>query len=336
MKTPTLLLTAALYAVAGPAQAAAFIVKDLTVDWYNDETFVQTPGQAYSQIAVLGNVLGDTLPGSSASTSNCLIFPVPPPSRCSGPAGVTAINLDFSPYSSGVTATGSSTGGNDFVGASVTASSTGSSVSGPIPLLYNMIGLDRQRLYFEVEGGELPEFLEVDVTFSVFASIDDRSNVTSGAQYQATAYTNLNILDADSFGAGPNEQGEIFSPLVASAVVSTFDPGEAAAIGITETILVRPNAEYWVSLESQATVSLLGWATFDPRDYAGLDIEVSAWGDPVFALNPDFAAANPDIAAGLTINRVMVVPGPATLPLLLTGVLGGWFLSRRQRNRSAG
>jgi len=38
------------------AQAGfAFFEKNATVDWFNDATFVQVPGQAVSQVANLGN-----------------------------------------------------------------------------------------------------------------------------------------------------------------------------------------------------------------------------------------------------------------------------------------
>ncbi len=334
MKTTTLFTALALLA-AGTSHGGVFVTRDQSVLWFNDAVFAQTPGQAISQIADLGNTGRDVLPGTSASTSNCTVFPEPSFS-CSGPAGIATYVVDYSAYGSGVNASGEASAGGDFAGATVRASSTGSAVSGVLPLLYNIATIDRQRLYFDVGGGALPEFLEVDVTFSVFSSVTDRSAVTSGARYLSESTATLFILEAATLAVPPLASGMMWSPLQASASsVTVFDPGESAAIGVTETILVRPNEEYWVSLEAQATISLPGWATFDPRDYAGLDIEASAWADPVFALNPDFAAENPDIAAALEITRIANVPGPMTLPLLLSGLAGIGLYARRRRSSRA-
>ena len=333
---PSIALVTLFLLSAGSTEGAVFIDQDQTIQWFNDATFAPTPGQAISQISDLGNVGREILPGTSASTSNCVVFPEPSFS-CSGPMGLASYFVDYSASGSGVDAGGDAVAGGDLASATVRAQSLGSAVPGVIPLLYNIATIDRQRLYFEVDGESLPDFLEVDVTLSVLSSVTDASNVTSGAQYQAQAAARLFVLEAATLTAPPLTSGPMWAPLQASASsVTTFDPGESAALGVTETILVRPNEEYWVSLEAQATISLPGWASFDPRDYAGLDVEATAWADPVFALNPDFAQTNPDIAAGLTIVRVANVPEPTALPQLLVGLASLGICARRRQSARTG
>ncbi|MEQ8497466.1 MAG: hypothetical protein RLW42_24885, partial [Gammaproteobacteria bacterium] len=56
-------------------------------------------------------------------------------------------------------------------------------------------------------------------------------------------------------------------------------------------------------------------------DFAGLDVDLASYADPVFSLNPAFAATNPDVAATLQIDRVSVVPLPPSLLLLVIALL---------------
>jgi len=319
------------------AQAGfAFFEKNATVDWFNDATFVQVPGQAVSQVANLGNTGGLLLPGSTVSETNCVVMPHP---GCSGTAAVVKQIFDLTaaaPPLSGVSAFGTGIAGNDAVSMSLAASSAGAALSGVQALLYNIVGIDRQRLSFDVPLAGLPEFIDVDVTFSVIATITDRSAV-SGAVYLAQASANLRVLEAATLLADPLTSGPMHAPLVANAAVNLSDPDDAVLMDVTETISVRPNAEYWVALESQTALSLVPSPGFVARDYAGLDIELYAYADPTFALNSDFAAANPDIAAALSINRIAVVPVPAALPLFLGGLaaLGALASARRARSGSA-
>lgn len=277
---PSIALVTLILLSAGSAVGAVFIEKDQPIQWFNDATFAQTPDQAISQISDLGNVAAEILPGTSASTSKCVVFPEPT-FVCFGPEGPASYLASYSASGSGVDADGDAAAGGDLASATLRAGSAGSAVPGFTPLLYNIATIDRQRLYFKVEGAS----------------------------------------------------GTMSSPLAASASSFTFfDPGESALLGQTETILVRPNEEYWVSLEAQATISLPGGVSSNPRDYAGLDVEATAWADPVFALNPDFAQANPDIASVLTIVRVNNVPEPTALSPLLVGLVSLVIYARHPRH----
>ncbi len=317
---------------AGAAQAVAVVDFNTTVSWFNDGTFAQVPGQAVSQVADLGNTGGVLQPGSTSSATNCVVVPEPSFS-CTGTGGAVRQIYDLTAAAapgSGVVASGVATAGNDAVSMSFTASSDGAALGNADFLLYNLVGIDRQRLRFNVAGDDLPEFIEVDITFTVQAAIDDASSVT-GAIYLAEASASVHVLEAATLLAPPFASGQMQAPFIASAFVSNGGgPGAAALTGVTETISVRPNAEYWVALESQVALSLVPSAAFPARDYAGLDIELSAFADPVFALNPAFAADRPDIAAALGIERIAVVPVPPAL-LLLTSALGVVLTSARRR-----
>ncbi|MCC7449525.1 MAG: hypothetical protein IT324_19045 [Anaerolineae bacterium] len=338
MRISTRCLLPMLVALNGTlAHATAVVTKDTVVDWFNDPVFAQVPGQAVSQVTSLGNTGGTLLPGSTASATNCVVIPEPTFS-CSGASAVVHQLYDLTAANapgSGVMAVGSAIAGADRVSMSLAVSSTSSVLAGTDALLYNIVGIDRQRLSFDVVGTSLPEFIDVDMTFTVLAAIDDQSTVT-GANYLATASATLHVLDAATLSVPVFNTGSMFAPVVAGATVNLFGgPTSAMLLDVTETISVRPNAEYWVALESQATVSLTPSAGFPDRDYAGLNIAVSAYADPVFVLNPAFAALNPDIADGLQINRIAVVPVPPAALLLLSGLCGILVSGRRSRPRQA-
>jgi len=294
---------------------------------------VQTPGQAISQVASLGTTGSVALPGSTPVDTACVVFPDPTFS-CTGHRGAVRQVLDLTatdPPGSGVVATGTATAGNDEVSMALTARSSGAALAQFESLLYNIVGIDRQRLRFEVAAPAVPEFIEVDVTFSVAATLTDRSSVED-AYYIAEAHASVFVLEAATLLAAPSMSGPMHAALAASASMNNqFDPADAVLMAAVETLRVRPNVEYWVAMESQTALSLVPSPAFPVRDYAGLDLELYAYADPSFALNADFAAAHPDIAAALSIERVAVVPLPAALPLLLGGLAAAGALGRRRR-----
>ena len=163
------------------------------------------------------------------------------------------------------------------------------------------------------------------MNFSVYAELTDRSNVTSGMPYLPQTSASINLLEAGSFP--PDLMGAGFAPFQAEA--KRTSEGIIDGTNMMITLMLKPNVEYWLLLESQSVLSLTsgpGLGFSDTRDYAGLDLEMNSWADPTFALSAAFAAEFPDIAANLTINRVAVVPVPAALPLFLSalGVVALW------------
>ena len=317
---------------AGPAWAVATVELNTTVDWFNDGTFAQVPGQAVSQVTSLGNTGATLLPGSTPSATNCAMVPEPSFS-CTGTGSAVRQVYDLTATTTpggGVTASGVASAGNDAVRMSLDASSQGAVLGVTDLLLYNLVGIDRQRLRFDVAADNLPEFIEVDITFTVQAAIDDASTV-AGATYLAEASASVHVLEAATLLAAPFTSGPMHAPFVASAFVTNGGGAVTSALAsVTETISVRPNAEYWVALASQVALSLVPSPAFPTRDYAGLDIALSAYADPVFALNPVFAASRPDIVDALVIERIAVVPVP---PALLMFFSAGMLLARLSRRR---
>ena len=320
MRASGLVLAAVLPALAaGAAQASPFIATNVaTASAPFDPNFTNTPGQAAaSTIELQGRGIATGTRGTS-----CVVFP-DPGFFCDLPAQPMNLSLDLS--GSGLVATGTAKSGNDHAGTSLTVSSSGTNLPAFEFVQFNIIATDRQRLRFDVAGEDLPELLEVDMNFSVYAELTDRSNVTSGMPYLPQTSASINLLEAGSFP--PDLMGAGFAPFQAEA--KRTSEGIIDGTNMMITLMLKPNVEYWLLLESQSVLSLTsgpGLGFSDTRDYAGLDLEMNSWADPTFALSAAFAAEFPDIAANLTINRVAVVPVPAALPLFLSalGLVALW------------
>jgi hypothetical protein len=319
--------------LAGNLQAATatfppFIDLDNPSAQIGDPTFTGTPGQATATAIVL--VGGGTLTGTDGT--RCLVFPDPGFS-CDGPAAPVGFTADLS-YG-GLTATGSANAGNDHAGTSLQVSSSGTSIPAFEFIQFNLISTDRQRLRFDVEGDDVPDFLEIDMNFSVYAELIDRSAIATGIPYLPQTSANIRLLEAAALP--PGATGPYFAPFAADAFRTSA--GITDGVDLLQTLMLKPNVEYWLLLESQSVLSLTtppGSGFLDTRDYAGLDVEMQAWTDPTFALSADFAANNPDIAAAFTVNRIAVVPLPAALPLLLSALVAAGLLRRQQAGRTAG
>lgn len=327
MRTSALVVAALLPALAaGTVQASPFIATNVTTAFAPfDPNFTNTPGQA---TATAIELQGRGIPTGTPGTS-CVVFP-DPGFFCDLPAQPMDLSLDLS--GSGLVATGTARSGNDHAGTSLNVSSSGTNLPAFEFVQFNVIATDRQRLSFDVTGDSIPELLEVDMHFSVYAELTDRSDVTSGMPYLPQTSARIDLLEAGSFP--PDLMGAGFAPFQAQAMRTS--EGIIDGTDMIITLMLKPNVEYWLLLESQSVLSLTsgpGMGFSDTRDYAGLDLEMNSWADPTFALSEAFAAEFPDIAASLTINRVAVVPVPAALPLFLSA-LGLVALWRRRSGAS--
>ena len=297
------------------AQTAVVIQRDFERDLLIGPTpLLQTPGQAVTYIS--GSV-GTGFPGGGEVVQNCLI----PVAGCTGPGIPAVLEPDLSV--DGVSAQGSAFAGDDSASSSLTVSSGTSNILNPSTRI-DVISGDFQQLRFEVAGAGLPEFIEVDIAFSVSASIDDDSNVASGALYFPFASAGVEVLEAATAmfpPAGLPTANAAFSVLATSDTDGTME-----LLNGVETFLVRPNEDYWLRIITQSDVVLLS-----AGDYDGLDLSFDTYADPTFSLNPDFAAANPDIASAFAVERTLitVIPLPGALLLLASALTGGGLLRWR-------
>jgi hypothetical protein len=142
--------------------------------------------------------------------------------------------------------------------------------------------------------------------------------------------------------AGPGGIGAIFAALDATVIAGRDLLGNVTAneslVGVTQTIRLRPNADYWVQMMARSVTFFFQFGSTDnaPHDYSGLDLAFSAFADPTFALNAAWAAANPELAANATINRQfngmpVPVPEPGIVLLLMTSL--ALLLVPRARSR---
>jgi len=192
---------------------------------------------------------------------------------------------------------------------------------GVVPGAFNTVDVisgDLQQLRFNVSGPTVPEFIDVDITFSISASVNDNTTGTT-AFYFPYASGGVEVLEASTVDLNA------LSVLAAFSAIASISDGEKSLINSTDTISVRPNADYWVRLITQANI------TFNDGDFTGLDVEINGYADPTFALNPLFAAANPDIAAALVIEQVSIVPLPAAGLLFAPAMFGLALWSRRKK-----
>ncbi len=316
-----LLVVAALVGLSVSVSAPAYVSKDQWVPWSGDLALWTMAGQAFTSVADLGQGLG--------GETNCLLFPVPV-FACGGPGAPAAIGGDMSTM--GVVASGEASAGNDLALTSMSASSTGTAIPGLQPVFFNLVATDAQRLRVDVPGDGLPEFVEVEINYSMASSIVDNSVIASGAAYQLDSSASLAVYETTTFGLPAPGSGlsSVFSPFTAN-IGGTVD-----LIGVTDTLLLRPNTDYWVVLGSQSAVSLIPQLMVDTRDYAGLDVELMAWADPTFDLSAAFIAANPDIAESFTISRTAIVPLPGALPLALSAFVVLMSAGRASRKRGTG
>lgn len=128
------------------------------------------------------------------------------------------------------------------------------------------------------------------------------------------------------------EQGDIGAPLSFNAVVANLLGG-----GIERFLLTLNNATFAfigsveTAFGSAATASgsgNLAEITFAPPETFGFNI-----GNPFLTGAQDWSINIAGLAAGDTFSLRLAVPEPATLPLVLAGVLLAYGIGRKRQNR---
>jgi hypothetical protein len=190
---------------------------------------------------------------------------------------------------------------------------------------------DYQHLMVALAGPSLPEFIDLDVTFTLASSFVDNSTVAATSPYAVSAISSLLVGQASTYNtSGPGGVGAIFAALDATVIAGRDISGNVTAneslVGVTQTIHLRPNEDYWVQMMARSVTFFFQFGVPGPaHDYSGLDLSFSAFADPTFALNAAWAAANPQLAANVTIGRQfngmpVSVPEPGTALLLVTSL----------------
>jgi hypothetical protein len=188
---------------------------------------------------------------------------------------------------------------------------------------------DYQHLMVTLAGASVPEFIDVDVTFTLASSFVDNSTVAPTSPYSASAISQLFVYEASTYAVSPtNGTASIFAAFDAQVIAGRDISGNVTAneslVGVTQTLHLRPNADYWVGMAARTVTFFFQFGSPAPaQDYSGLDLSLSAFADPTFALNAAWAAANPQLAANVAIGRQfngmpVSVPEPGTTLLLMT------------------
>lgn len=281
--------------------------------------FVNEPGQAMSYIRPEFTSLNDI--------ADCMFIA----GDCSQSEGSVTVNQTSTAPGTSITAVMSATAGNDTVQVDSHVTCT-SSCLGAHPFFVQAV--DFQQLFVSVTGNVIPEFVDVDMTYSLSTSIIDNSTVTANNPYGASSHAGVQVGDADSYdssGAFPLIDAPFMA--TASSLVDVV-PGDPAPVvqtvsdGITndlQTFTLRPNHTYWVGLHAQYSLFLPNFGLNGIYDYTGLDLTFSAFADPTFAINSTWATANSGLSATITrtLNgQAVSVPEPGTLALLAAWLLG--------------
>jgi hypothetical protein len=204
---------------------------------------------------------------------------------------------------------------------------------------------DYQHFMVTLGGPVLPEFVDIDLTYTLASLFADNSAVAPTSPYSASAISSLWVGEASTYNAAAGAGvGSIFVPFLAEVIAGRDTLGNVTAseslVGDTQTIHVRPNTDYWVGMTGASVTFFFAFNPgpgAPPHDYTGLDLSFSSFADPTFALNAAWAAANPAFAADLVIDRQfngmpVSVPEPATA-LLLATALGLLLLARTRLSR---
>ncbi|MEQ8492667.1 MAG: hypothetical protein RLW42_00455, partial [Gammaproteobacteria bacterium] len=209
-------------------------IRDSTLDFFYTEGSLlqQVPGLAFSSA---GEFNGDI-------QTSCTRLRVP---FCDATGVPVDVDLDLS--EAGITIIGNAAAGNDMAATSLTAASSGSTLAlSPFgQAAFNLVATDWQLLRFEVPGAA-PATIEVDMTYTLSAALDDRSGPFPDSQgYTPFVSAGLGVYEVDSY-----DGATIFTPFTHTLVQRSS--GTNMLAGAVETLTVKPNTDYWLILSSQS------------------------------------------------------------------------------------
>jgi hypothetical protein len=284
---------------------------------------------------VPGQTMGVVTPYGAPNIVDCALIV----GACSQSTGGIASTSSALIPGTGVSVAMEATTGGDTVRADVRETCTSSCVTS---VSTQTSVADYQHVMAALAGPIIPEFVDIDVTFTLASSFVDNSTVAATSPYAASAISSLFVGEASTYTVSPtNGTASIFAALDAQVIAARDISGNVTAneslVGVTQTIHLRPNADYWVGMMAKSVTFFFQFGMPGPaQDYTGLDLSFSMFADPTFALNAAWAAANPELAANVTIGRQfngmpVSVPEPATTLLLLTSLAFLLFFRVRSR-----
>lgn len=264
--------------------------------------------QAVSQIlglSIVEGVDGNDVFDLDDSVIRCQIAV---PGCATGPAVTTLIAGDSI---DGLDAVQTGTAGSDAASAQTRSLGTGTfaasvndEVVGPVLLAYDWGSVTFSRL----PGTPEAESITVDMTYTAIATVSIDSGPTT-ATYDPHAWSKLQLMDVSSVSAVDTNPVVVNSPYSVDLKAWGFGvrPENGSAVhnesrlNHTVTLSVKPDAPYLVMQRSITGIDV--FPVPGDNDFSGIDTTSYSFVDPDFVLNPVWAAANPEIAAGIVIKR---------------------------------
>lgn len=222
--------------------------------------------------------------------------------------------------------------GNDLAAYEFAIASSGSAAGSQA--IFEARSGEAQLLRFSLDGLAPDTPIEVDVAYSLGVVATDNSSLDGSDNfYNLRARAAIFIADSTTYDGVSNPDLSVAIPFFAfsqvqrgnvGAATDGFGKVEDSGAGVA-TMTVFTERLYFVALQSDHFFEAVG-------DMAGLNLSVGAFSDPVFSLNPQFAAASltPEAVASFTAQRTTVVPVPAAGWLLLSALGAGGALVRRR------
>lgn len=220
---------------------------------------------------------------------------------CQFPPGRASVNT-LSPHA-GIGSTIEIRSGQDLSTVLFTAASSGG--AGPHTGTFSQ-ALEIQILRFNVPSAAPGTTVEIDTAYNVGITVTDNTALDPqlGGTYNVSAIAQLLVADSTTYdGSLPDTTVDFALQARASHEVLDAQFGinasgsDVGADVVTATFLA--NTDYFVTLGA-----IMVLETKD--EMAGLALSANVFSDPTFVLNPVFAAANPMIAAELTVEKELL------------------------------
>ena len=192
------------------------------------------------------------------------------------------------------------------------------------------VAVDYQQLLVNYTGTlPAPVNVGIDMAFSLASNIFDTSSGVTGF-YITSAAANVGVFDASTFQSSAPGFDTVLGWSEGAHAGTFFGAGSTVALQGTDFLPLVPNNAYIVGQSASTGIFLFG------GNYDGLNIQFTAVADPIFTLDPTWAAENPQYASNITISQDFnrsptPVPEPDSWALFAAALAGTGFALRRQK-----